>query len=53
MAEILPGFVKFSSEALKNDTEAKILAVEHYILIGLYVFLLALAFVNVYHILIK
>ena len=50
---LLPGYQKFTSDALKNDTEAKILAVEHYILIGLYVFLLALALVNVYHILIK
>ena len=50
---ILPGYQKFTSDVLKNDTEAKILAVEHYILIALYVFLLVLAIVNVYHILIK
>lgn len=50
---ILPGYEEFSQEALENDAEVRILAVEHYILIGLYIFLLILALVNVYKILIK
>ena len=54
MGEILPGFSRASAEDYGYTyAEFVIYAVEHYILIGLYIFLFVLAIVNIWNILVK